>query len=174
LYIFPAGFNVLKVCHAQDSYQLYILSESVQIIASTQEGGKNIVLKGLINDYPKIWGADRILLYLNTLTSVDLLVKNRTHLFRYPREKHRPRQFDYELAFSWFCFPFGPPHEKDGKTKETRLKVVENMYTDAAKRNLFRNSLNKELLRLSNNELINKGLDIFDILDIDTLIQSKE
>jgi hypothetical protein len=172
-YLIHPGFTVIEVCKAQDTVQPYILTEIVQIVASEPASEKFKVLRALINDYPEIKGADRIVLYLNALTSIDIIVKTRANLFRNQRRNYNQLKQNYELAFSWFCFPFGPPHEKKEDLIKTRLKVIENMYTNLTKRDQFVKSLNLKYLRYPNDTLINMRLNLFDILDTKIFNQCK-
>ena len=167
-------FSVLapvNFCFAQDPMRPYILSELVQVVASMPSGQEYKVLKDLVQDYPEVKGSDRVVLFLDALTAADMIAKTRAHLLRSERKVLRLLQEDVELSFSWFCFPFGPPHKKKKEVKDARKQVIENMYMNSDKRANFQKSINLKLLRLPKKELMQRKLNIFDILYIENLIK---
>jgi hypothetical protein len=168
--MFVFAFGATRFGLAQDGMRPYVLSEIVQAVASMPDSQEYKVLREMAQDYPEVTGAERVVLYLDALTAADMIAKTRAALLRSERKEAKFLREDVELSFGWFCFPFGPPHKKKRELKDVRKLVIENMYTSLDKRRAFRNSINRDLLRLSKGELTERELDIFDVLDIDKLL----
>jgi len=131
---------------AEERIEPYRLA--IQVLKVAEKPPENIppVFDILSKEYSDIRGADLVYLYMNALTTADIIATKRMEWFG---KDSLPVQ-EISLAFGLVCLPFGKPHKITPDITAARLALFKNMFFSHQKRTMFQESLEnirKELTR---------------------------
>jgi len=126
------------------------------------------IYKELSANYPQMSQPQLIFFYLDTMTFSDVVASKRAELL-----ERGIKDEDIELGFSLECLiPFGPVHEKQKEEiKKIRPIMVSGAFVFSAKREKIREAINTELIKESKANLIEQNRGLFDIMNVNLLLQ---
>jgi hypothetical protein len=130
---------------------IYVLSEKVQ-----QFGKENQV-------YTKLGTPDKVTLYVNTLTAIDVIAEARSSAIG-----RKTQSDDYEFAGWLLCIlPWTPPKAPPDVARMTALrpKIVTDAFISSTRRKEIAQRLNLKLLRLSAQEIKGQHLSPFSFME---------